>query len=298
MIDLPTIADDEQVPGPGAYRMSMKRYHSQEVCPGPSVSSTGIRMAENVSPWAFWTYFTDKYPKETNTAFSFGSAAHCLLLGDEDFGENYAVLPFDSRRTKEAKAWEQDQIDAGKTVITQSDLEAISALAENLRQVPLVQAGIFTGQAEVSLIWQDEITGLWVKSRPDALQMNGQVIADLKTCASASILDCHRSITKYAYHQQIALAIEGLEKVMGVTATDAVLIFAEKTPPYHVQPIMLDEESLFWGKLQNRRGLDRIARMMETPPLPVYAEDEVVFSLPPSAVQRLTEGMEDGELKA
>lgn len=301
MMEIRELKDGEQVIESGAYRCSMEHYHSQAICPGPSVSSTAIRTVENVSPWAFWSNWDgnpDAYPKKPKPEFDFGSAAHALALGDEVFSEKYAVLPFDSRRTNEAKQWEADQRASGKKVITGDDLLAIQELIKNLKTHPLIQAGIFDGEPEVSLIWQDEITGLWIKARPDALQLNGQVIADLKTCASASIIDCHRSITKYAYHQQIALCIEGVERLFGVTATDAVLIFAEKTAPFHVQPIFLDEDCLYWARMQNRRGIDLIADTLKNPPIPVFEleEERCKYSLPPSLREKLSNQQIDGTL--
>lgn len=300
-MDIRTLRDGETITDGGAFRCSMSHYHSQAICPGPSISSTGIRTVENVSDWAFWASWEgnpEAYPEEPKDAFDFGAAAHALILGDEVFEDGYAVLPFDSRRTKAAQEWEAGQRAAGKRVITQSDLASIGEAAKNLRRHPLIQAGIFDGEPEVSLIWQDEITGLWIKARPDALQLNGQVVADLKTCASASIIDCHRSITKRAYHQQLALCIEGIERVFGVTATDAVLVFAEKTAPYHVQPIFLDEDCLYWARMQNRRGIDRIASILKEPPLPVYEADEAKsrYSMPPSLREKLAQQQIDGTL--
>lgn len=299
MMEIRTLADGETITETGAYRCLLSHYHSQAICPGPSISSTAIRTVENVSAWAFWASWDgnpDAYPQQPKPEFDFGAAAHALALGDEVFADHYAVLPFDSRRTNAAKDWEAEQRAAGKRVITGDDLLAIHALIKNLKQHPLIQAGVFDGEPEVSLIWQDEITGLWIKARPDALQLNGQVVADLKTCASASIADCHRSITKYAYHQQLALCIEGIERVFGVTATDAVLIFAEKSAPYHVQPIILDADCLYWARMQNRRGIDRIAQILERPPLPVYDENEVTYSLPPSLREKLAQQQIDGTL--
>lgn len=290
---------NEKITEAGAYRIPMPIYHSQEICPGPSVSSTGLRMVETKSRWAFWSSFDanpDSYPKQDNQAFAFGRAAHCLLLGDEVFEDGYAVLPFDSRRTKAAQEWEQEQIDAGKTVITPSEMDAIGHMARNLRNMPLVQSGILDGASEVSLIWQDDITGLWVKARPDVIQLNGQVLADLKTTSDASLIDCQRSITKYAYDQQFALAIEGIERVFGVTTTDAVVIFAEKTAPYHVRSMPIDADALYFAKMRNRRALNTIADILVNPPLPTFDDDETPYSLPPSLLDKLSEQQAEGLL--
>lgn len=290
------LPEDGVIRETGAYRCTLEHYHTQDICPGPSVSSTHIRTVTTTSAWAFYAMFTERYEREANPAFDFGAAVHALALGDEVFSERYAVLPFDSRRTKEAKEWEQNERDAGKRVITQSDLENIGKLMENLSAHPLVQAGIFQGQPEVSLVWQDEITGLWIKARPDVLQLNGQVVADLKTCASASLLDCQRSITKFGYDQQMALCIEGIERVYGVSATDVLLIFAEKTAPYHVRAMPIDEDTLYWAKVRNRQGIDRIADILENGANPIFDDDETPYTLPPSLSEKYAEMQQDGLL--
>lgn len=297
--EIRALADGECITEPGAYRCSMAHYHSQDICPGPSVSSTGIRTADGVSPWAFWSSFDgnpDRYPRKDSDGFAFGRAAHCLLLGDEVFSESYAVLPFDNLRTKAAQEWKAERQAAGITVITQDDLTAIKCMSDNLQRVPLIQAGILAGTPEVSLIWQDEATGLWVKSRPDVIQLNGEVVADLKTCASADLIDCQRSITKYGYALQFALAVEGIERIFGVTATDAVVIFAEKSAPYHVRSMPIKEEELYWAKQRIRRGLDKIAACLKNPPLPIFEDDETPYSMPPSHLERLQREQTEGLL--
>ena len=91
------LKDDEQVVEPGAYRTSMKNYHGQSICPGVSVSSTGIRKAALASPLAFWKTSDlnpDRYPpKEESDALILGKAAHCLILGDEVVADNFAYVP-------------------------------------------------------------------------------------------------------------------------------------------------------------------------------------------------------------
>lgn len=297
-MDIVTVADGQIIDEPGAYKMPMSWYH-QQCCVGPSVSSTGIRQAENQSPWTFWSSFAGNpsaYPREENDAFDFGAAAHCLLLGDEVFEEGFAVSPFDDFRTKDARAWRDEIRETGKRVITAKDMQAISYMADNLRRVPLVQAGILDGIPEVSLIWQDEVTGLWVKSRPDVIQSNGQVLADLKTTTDASLIASQRAITKYAYDLQLGLAIEGIERIMGVTTTDAVIVFAEKTAPYHVRAMPIDPDTLIYARRRNRRGLDLIAEAIANPPLPTFADDETPYTLPDSLADRLERQIEEGTL--
>lgn len=82
--------------------MSMAWYHSQEVCDGPSVSSTGIRKAALESPHAFWKTWEgnpNRYPaKEPGDSLVLGRAAHSLILGDEVFEDHFIFVPEDAPR--------------------------------------------------------------------------------------------------------------------------------------------------------------------------------------------------------
>jgi hypothetical protein len=66
IIDIPA---GGKVSEPGLYKMSMEDYHSVGVCPGPSVSSTGIRTAHK-SPHAFWK--TSRLKPERITVLTVG----------------------------------------------------------------------------------------------------------------------------------------------------------------------------------------------------------------------------------
>lgn len=99
-MDIPFIADGEPVPGPGAYRMSLQHYHTQACCPGPSISSSGLRTIFSESPWHFWASSDlnpDRYPeRDTSDALILGRAAHSLLLGDEVFDDHFIYVPKDA----------------------------------------------------------------------------------------------------------------------------------------------------------------------------------------------------------
>lgn len=381
-MEIRSIPDDGQVTEPGAYRMSMRLYHSQAVCPGPSFSSTGIRTAELKSPLAFWKT-TDLNPKrypprEEGDALILGKAAHCLILGDEVFADNFAYVPEDAPdrpsvtqietyrtgaysdrakffvRPSDAPRLPNDAqivsfkagtssvaatascefwlpiMEAGRRIVSASDMEAIEKnserveywdafmkkaagrslltaeqvtrigyMAENLAELPEAREALIGELTEISMIWQDEITGLWVKSRPDCIPSNGVDFGDLKTFSpkgSDLILSAQRAITDHGYAVQMAMAVEGAERVFGYTASRCALIFTQTTEPYEPVPIMLDEESLHWGRVLFRSGLDKIARGLETGEWPPRARGFVNYAFPPTMLHRFGEMQLAGEL--
>jgi hypothetical protein len=283
---------------PGLYRMPLEKYHTQ-CCIGPSVSSSGLRTIENDCPaeyWAFSSMNPYAYEKKKSHALNFGSAAHCLILGDESFDERYALRPskWSDWRKKEAQEWRAEQEAAGLIVVTPEDLDHIAKMAKVLAKHPLNAAGLFDGEAEVSMIWQD-VTGIWLKARPDILPPSGDV-ADFKTCASAEPRDCLRDVTKMGYHMQMALCMEGMRQ-FGMDPQAALLLFVQKTPPYYCTPIEIDEDALYWAAALNRRAIDTFARCYETGEWPDYTNGDIkTYSIPEYVHQLLSEQQAAGEL--
>lgn len=324
MVAIKTIADTEQVTEPGAYRMSMDLYHSQRVCPGLSISSTGVRAAALQSPHAFWKSFAgnpNRYPeKDPSDSLILGRAAHSLILGDEVFDETFAFVPADAPPRPTAtqiKAYERDGVwsesaapraefweafDAkakGKLLLPAEQVQKIQYMAENLAANPLAMEVLRSDLIEISLIWQDEETGLWLKSRPDCIPTNGADFSDLKTTSPKGrdiVLSCQRAITDFGYHLQMAMAAMGAEQVFGTSASDCVLVFCQTSEPYEVVPIRLDEECLYIGKVMVRHGINRIAHGFKTGDWPGAGVDLAPYSLPPSMAERLLRMQADGEL--
>lgn len=312
------------VPGAGVYKMPMSVYHSQRAFPGPSVSSTGIREAVLQSPHAFWKRWDgnpDRYPpKEESDALILGKATHAVILGDEVFDEHFIYVPEDAPPRPTApqiKAYERDGVwsdsaapraefwipfderAAGRHMLKHEQVETIFRMAENLQANPLAREMLVSDLIEISMVWQDEQTGLWVKSRPDCIPSNGYDFGDLKTFSPKGTdlrLAVQRATTDRGYHMQMALAIEGVEQVLGTTAERCGLVFTQTTEPWECLPVLIDEDTLYWARVLNRHGLNLIGRGLETGDWPGVGADLITYSLPPSMTHRLSEMQAAGEL--
>lgn len=271
MTDLP-------ITEPGIYDdIDIEDYHSQ-CCDGPSVSSFGLRTILEQSELHFysgWSGNPNAEPRNTD-AFSFGSAAHALLLGDEAFERRHVVSKYPDFRTKEAKAWKAEQEEAGKRIIKQEQLAQIFAMRDALAKEPLVQAGILEGGVEQSLFWKDEETGVWLKARPDGLPKDGWMM-DLKSTVSSHPRKIQRSIYNYRYDMQLALAAEGMAALGLEVPNSFALIFQEKTAPYAVtaQPIPLS--AIEAGARSNRIAIRRFAQCLAEDTWPGYGEAEDIY---------------------
>lgn len=322
-VEIRTLAEGEVITEPGAYRMSMERYHTQEVCDGPSVSSTDLRRAYSSlhAFWKGWRGNPNRYPdKPPSDSLILGRAAHCLVLGDEVFDEQFCYVPEDAPRrptaaqvnafhrdgkwsdaAAEGAAWwaKFDAKSQGKEEVTQAQVQKILYMAENLNANKLCVELLRSDLTEISMVWQDEATGLWIKSRPDCMPANGYDFGDLKTFAPKStnlILAAQRSVTDYDYPMQMALATMGAEILFGQTAKNCGLCFTMTADPYEAIPVLLDYDTLYWAKVRCRDAINRIAEGLQTNEWPGVGRELITYSYPPSMTEKMSDMQSSGQL--
>lgn len=285
--------DGRQITKPGIYRgVPIRTYHEDpNLLDGPSISSSGLRTIFSRGAAAYWCTSPLnplRIKKPEPDYFSLGRAAHTLLLGEEGFRGQYAIRPaiWKDWRKSEARQWRDLMRDAGLTVLTPEDIETIRGMAglqpwqrpESGATVPesglansrLVRdGGLLEGHVELTMVWRDEATGVWVRSRPDVVPVHDGMIVDLKTSGTA---DPSRALWKYGYHAQGALAGEGLARLAGIEMTSFVLVFVRTSEPYAVTTHELvpfrdpdtgeDVDPIAIGREQNRKALDIFARCL------------------------------------
>jgi hypothetical protein len=295
------VPDGKLIDAPGCYDISMGRYHSQ-CCIGPGVSSSGLR--------AMWTpgspahYFDEselnpkRVPQAEQPHFSLGRAAHHLLfLGRKGFDEEFVIRPSKWRdwRTDDAQMWRLGMIRAGKTIITEAELNNIIGMAESLANHPLVSAGVLDGAVERSLIYQDHHTGVWLKSRPDVIPNASGDICDLKTSAAIDTQSIARSLKDYSYHMQAALCGMACKAVLGLEMQSFSLVWVEKTRPWCVRVTTVPPEDLVRGQMQVEAMTRLFAECVQTGvwPGPGGAQEDAEFlGLNPFDRQRIDEELE------
>lgn len=156
-----------------------------------------------------------------------------------------------------------EQADANRTVLTANDLEHIKGMARTLGREPMIRAGILGGLIEHSMVWQDQETGIWLKSRPDAIPTGDLDFADLKTAADVSDAGIARAIGDNNLHMQGAMVAMGCREILGAEMTSFTLVFSEKTPPYCCRIHTLTGEDLELGEKQVRAALRLMARSLQ-----------------------------------
>jgi PDDEXK-like domain of unknown function (DUF3799) len=253
--------------------ISLDQYHSANMCAGPAVSSTDLRTCWQKSPahmYLNWAENPKREVRAVSRAMTLGSAAHHLLLGEDNFKTRYVQQPatYRDKVTAQEKTWHNGanfcktwntlQEKAGKTPITLTELAAIVAMSRSLALEPLVNAGLLRGQIEVSGFFKDAETGLWLKIRPDVIPTGSGDYVDLKTAQDVTSVALQSAIRARAYHQQGALVWEVVEAFQQPFES-FVLMCIETSAPWCSRAVPLTDDDLARGRQQNRAMLRRIA---------------------------------------
>jgi hypothetical protein len=273
----------------------MERYLG-DLCYGPSVSGSGLAKIDAQSPahfFAGWYGNPNVAPGEQTAAMSFGTAFHAYVLEPATFAAEYAVKPEDmSFATKEGKAWRAEN--ATKKIITADEAAMINGMSKAMFAKPKTAALLKGARPEVTLI--DQISGAWIKGRPDAMNDRLRVAVNLKTCDSADPEDVRKAMDAYdgAYYLSAALTLDLLAALTG-HEWQYVFVFVEKRAPYESRRVTLKPTVLEWGRMRYRRAVAKFAECVKTGVWPGYADETIEADLPVWAEKQLQARHEAGE---
>lgn len=291
-------ATPAKIDRPGFWRIDIDAYHG-DCCVGPSISSSAINTLLQESPAHYWAgspLNPDRAPRKETSALSFGKAAHCLLLGEPVFRSAFVVSEYAEFRTNEAKEWRALMVESGKVIVTKAELEQIRAIARQIERHPLAPRLLTGGATELSLIWRDEETGIWCKSRPDVLHDAG-ISADLKTTADITPDALRRSFADYGYAVQGALVRMGWRALTGedMPPDSNALVYVEKDQPHCVAALPIDAEALMIGEMQARKALRIFADCLDKGEWPGPTPDPTI-TFPDWRLKSLRRDIEEGLL--
>jgi len=220
-------------------------------------------------------------PKKPTPSQIKGSMFHSAALEPEKFKANYVVMPKFDKRTKAGKEAHEHWLIAnhGKIEIPQDDYDDIQAMVEKLYEHPAACRLLSSGRAEESFFWNDPITGVLCKCKPD-FKREGHIIVDIKSTENASTSEFQKSIAYYSYHRQAAFYLDGISAVTGDKYDTFILIAVEKTPPYGVAAYVLDEATIDAGRHDYKRALEIISKCQKENRWPAYSSEVEPMNLP------------------
>lgn len=125
------------------------------------------------------------------------------------------------------------------------------------------------GHNEAAIIWRRNVIGdgwehpVTCKMKADIIRPAWQMVADIKTCESASQTEFERSIATFNYHRQAAFYQDGCAAV-GIEIKHFVFICVEKAAPYGVAVYRLLDDAIQLGREENERLITTYAACERT----------------------------------
>lgn len=267
----------------------MDRYHGQdEICPGPSISSSGLKAIETKSPYHFWYWSPlnpDRPEKPEKAHFVIGRCIHDLLEHGDKGWSRWHVTP-EGFSFAHVKKWEKEipeaeaALAAGKQCIGFKDSQKAEKMVAAVRVHPRAKLLFQSGTHEPTLAWQDKETGIWLRVRPDFFPDKRQWIPDYKSTASAHPDAFARQSDNLGYHMSAALYLDGIAELFGERPQGFMFIAQEKEEPFVTEIYQLDEEAIAYGRSLNRRALRTYAKCLETDTWPTYGNPVNLLMLP------------------
>lgn len=224
---------------------------------------------------ARYRYECDHARKDSAT-LAIGRAVHTIVFEPHQFHDSYAIWHKD-RKGIEWAAFEAAH--AGLTILKTAEFEHARAMAEAVKASPLAQPYLRDDAVfEVTVEWEDPITGLACKARPDILRP--LVLADLKTAASIDARRFGYQAHRLGYACQLAHYAAGIKATYGWLPQKVALIVVEKVPPYEVAVFEVGEEDLQRGAEEVAALLQSVAACEESGVWPGRYAEAVPLSMP------------------
>jgi hypothetical protein len=288
----------------GVYRnVPIEAYHRDTgLFDGFSISSSGLRQVLDRPSlyWGFSPYNDQPFDQVQKDALEFGKAAHMLLLGGADFAERYVLRPATypgdkgeekpwSAQSNWCKAWLKKQAEAGKVVITETEINHIRHMADALKHKEPIRLGLMNGRIERSLFTKHG--NIWLKARPDVVPNDSGDFVDLKTAASVDNDSLSKAVFNNGYFVQAGLLRMIVRDVLGADAFSSfTFVFVEKAPPYDVRIMQLKDEDIDLGEQMARRAIATVEECLKRGEWPGYdgfADDISFVEMPSWAKTRI-----------
>jgi len=242
----------------------------------PALGSTSLKTLAARTPAH---YQHEKAHPKSSDAFDLGTVAHSLILEGDESGVKVIEVT-----EKKGKVWTEPADAAraeGRIPLKTSEWEQVKAMRDSVMAHPIARDYLTGHRAEESVFWEED--GLKLKCRPDAWQPGALV--DLKTTVNGDPREFGKTAYNFGYHQSAAHYQDGVRTVTGETLR-FIFVLVEKTAPYLVSVVELDEVALDYGRQMNDRAKRIYRECTETGRWPGYPIAEPV-SLPMFSMYQL-----------
>lgn len=247
---------------PGIYPdIKNDAYHAD-----PALGSTSLKTLATRTP-AHWKWESE-HPVHKDV-YDLGTVAHSLILEDDESG--VTVIDVDDKRGAKWTVPADAAKNAGKIPLKTSEWEQVKGMRDSVMSHPLARAAFTDHRAEESVFWDEG--GQMFKCRPDAWKDG--LLVDLKTTVNADPSEFGRTAYKLGYEQSADHYTDGVRRATG-ELLPFIFVLVEKSPPYLVSVVQLDDDALAAGRALNDRAKRIYADCLATDTWPGYQSDESI----------------------
>lgn len=224
------------------------------------------------------------HPMVPTAEMQMGAYYDHLVFGSEC---DVAVCPFDDFRKQEARTWKEENMAAGRTIVTKEQQVRAHRMLEEIKNSPAAQKLLSKGRAQVA--FSCELTpGVTGKGLLDWLSDDYFVVVDLKVTTDASRDKFQRHLLAMGYDVQMAMYVWGIEAVTG-DACGAAWIVIEDEEPHDVAVWVAEPDILKRGRKLLMDRLALWADCMKSGEWPGYTPQPAPIALPAWETRKLEE---------
>ena len=239
-------------------------------------------------------YKWERENRVEKSVYDFGHAVHSETLG---VGESLRVIAAPNWKSPDTRQQRDDAYAAGEVPLLTHEYEAVQACTAQIAGHPLAGPILTSpGHSEVSIFWTDPDTDLPCKARIDRVTVTEDgthYLIDVKTVGQTAEPSAFaRAAAGFSYHMQGDFYRTGYATATGVSLDQVMWlnVVAEKTRPYLVSVVALDEPSLLAGRARWQYALDQLAHCLASDTWPGYTETEAaLISIPQYALKETLE---------
>jgi exodeoxyribonuclease VIII len=237
----------------------------------PAINNSGLKIF-NRSPAKF-IYWRDNQKPATPSQLE-GAGLHCKILQPELFEKSFGTEAAPRKGSATRTEWEEENPRA--VALTPKQWENVHNMARSFKNTPCTVARdlLTEGTPELSIWFNDPLTGLCCKIRPDYL-CDDDVVIDLKSTLDGSPKGFFWEVKKWGYNYQAAFYKRGVDIAYATAGVKRkikafIIIAVENFPPYEVAVYMITEEIIAEAQIQINASLERYAECLEADVWPGY----------------------------
>ncbi len=213
-------------------------------------------------------------PKEDTDAMRLGRATHTAVFEPDRLLHEYVIWNGGRRQGKE---WDDFKVmHEGRTILKPDEYDTAIAIRNAVRGHKAAAKLLKSGEAECTLQWTDQDTGIACKARLD--WYSPKALVDLKTTRDIEARAFGRHAGALMYHGQFAFYAMGLF-AHGIEAP-VKIIAVESEPPHDVAVYDLNEDVLWAGEVKVRQALATVAACRKARKWPGRYPGELALALP------------------